>query len=400
MTLRDIGQLFLLALVAGIIGGYTGYMIAQTSSLSSFITTPDDTLTRGSNQDRGTSLPPLPVVQPISPESSEETEKEMQRTLLQIRTTVIGIYRKKALPPHAKLQDTAYLPSDILGFGAILTSDGWLLSTKDVLSERKLEDIAVVANSTIFTPTKHIIDEATGIVFLKIPTTNLPVVTIANENTLRLGQILLTLDAGKNVNIVSLNSQQYRDIQQPLDLIESSERLDSSLLILQGTSLTKAPLGLPVFTRNGALLGLVLSLTSDKQGIKVVPVTHLQNILEDVFQQGEIKRPFLGAEYINLDSLIITEQILKQFQIPATSKRGAFVLKSKAQPLPDTISGDEQYPPWLKPNDIIFKVNEEAVNAEYPLSTLIQQYQPGDTINLLLLRAGKEIKVPVTLSSF
>jgi S1-C subfamily serine protease len=53
----------------------------------------------------------------------------------------------------------------------------------------------------------------------------------------------------------------------------------------------------------------------------------------------------------------------------------------------------------LQPNDIITAVNDISLAQENSLRYVLTQFQPGDTVELTVLRAGEEIKVTVTLDT-
>ena len=54
----------------------------------------------------------------------------------------------------------------------------------------------------------------------------------------------------------------------------------------------------------------------------------------------------------------------------------------------------------LKDKDIITAVNGVKIGSAGSLSTLIGEYKPGDTVQLTVIRDGKEIAVNVTLEGY
>ena len=51
----------------------------------------------------------------------------------------------------------------------------------------------------------------------------------------------------------------------------------------------------------------------------------------------------------------------------------------------------------IQVNDIITKVNDQVVDADHPLSSLLVKNRSGDKVKLTLIRSGKEMTVDVTL---
>ena len=54
----------------------------------------------------------------------------------------------------------------------------------------------------------------------------------------------------------------------------------------------------------------------------------------------------------------------------------------------------------LKDKDIITKVNGVVIGSSGSLANLISEYKPGDTVQLTVIRDGKEIAVNVTLEGY
>jgi S1-C subfamily serine protease len=53
----------------------------------------------------------------------------------------------------------------------------------------------------------------------------------------------------------------------------------------------------------------------------------------------------------------------------------------------------------LRPRDIITKVDGQAIDQRHDLQTIVETHQPGQTITLSIVRAGKTLTVPVRLAA-
>ena len=51
----------------------------------------------------------------------------------------------------------------------------------------------------------------------------------------------------------------------------------------------------------------------------------------------------------------------------------------------------------IKEGDIILQINDERIDADHTLASLIQKYQVGDEITLKIFRDGKELDIKVKL---
>jgi S1-C subfamily serine protease len=51
----------------------------------------------------------------------------------------------------------------------------------------------------------------------------------------------------------------------------------------------------------------------------------------------------------------------------------------------------------IRANDIVTKVNDQAIDAEHPLPSVMLKFRPGDRVKLTIIRDGNEQTVDVTL---
>ena len=78
---------------------------------------------------------------------------------------------------------------------------------------------------------------------------------------------------------------------------------------------------------------------------------------------------------------------------------GAFIAPSSNASQPSVIPGSPAAQAGLQTNDIITAVNGTNINQEHSLTALLDQYMPGDTINLTVLRGKNTINISATLGT-
>ena len=105
--------------------------------------------------------------------------------------------------------------------------------------------------------------------------------------------------------------------------------------------------------------------------------------LKSIKKYWKIVRPFLWIEFIDLNPQISNAKNLTQLQ---------WALVKKV--LPNTPASKA----WLKPGDIIIKINWIDVNLDHPLLYILYTFLPWDKIDLLIDRNWKLIKKEVTLA--
>ena len=92
----------------------------------------------------------------------------------------------------------------------------------------------------------------------------------------------------------------------------------------------------------------------------------------------------------------ITPEVAKAYNLPVTA--GAYVYNSSAYSA--VVSGSPADKAGIRDKDIITAVNGVKIGTAGSLSTLIGEYKPGDTVQLTVIRDGKEIAVNVTLGAY
>ena len=114
-------------------------------------------------------------------------------------------------------------------------------------------------------------------------------------------------------------------------------------------------------------------------------------MLNSLIATGKLDRAYLGVYYIN-----ITPAIAKSYNLPVSS--GAYVYSSAQYSAIVKDSPAEKA--GLKDKDIITKINGFKVSNASSVSTLLGEYTPRDTVQLTILRDGKERSINVTLGSY
>ncbi|MCX6741196.1 MAG: S1C family serine protease [Candidatus Parcubacteria bacterium] len=283
----------------------------------------------------------------------------------------------------------AYHQSDGLGRGFILTSDGWIVTTNQVLSGAVRSQVAVRYNGEVYPVTKIVSDPLTPAVFVKVAASNLPVLSFDQNETVTLGQTVVALDENGGVTIDTIQNNYYRFGTAKKDLVISSDHLDN--YYLTNSSLGGVALGEPVLDEQGKAIGLLLQ---QNQARVVLPLNNFSSQIDKVLRDGKITRVKLGVDYLLLDQLLISpenNQALSQLNHGALIYKNSTlgfvgVAKNSAAAAADLISGD-----------VILKVDGDEVNQTNSLSRLIQSYQPKAEVNLTVWRTGKEQEVKVVL---
>jgi serine protease Do len=133
------------------------------------------------------------------------------------------------------------------------------------------------------------------------------------------------------------------------------------------------------------MIGVLAQGAPEAGSSYAVPVNQFRNIILDVLRNGQIKRPWLGINYVDLTGISGWDESLTQKQT-----HGALVWQNPKANTPAAQAG-------LKANDIILSIDGQPVDKNSRLADLVQVYKAGDELELEILRQGKTIKVKVKL---
>lgn len=274
--------------------------------------------------------------------------------------------------------DGAFLPTDIVGEGVVLTSDGWIASSADVLLGRD-QLVAVFADGVSITVPagKAIKDEATGLAFVRVESDHLNVAPFGDDTTLLPGENVYAPKSG-GLNVFSVFAVRETPVTTRADLIESSEKF-SRRLILAGVGLG---LGAPVIDASGKIVAVATSENS------AVPAAYFTEAMKDVFLGKKIIRPTLGVHYVSVADV-------KALPSAGFPSEGALLIglgKIKAVNV-----GSAAELGGLRDGDVILAVERDRITKDAPLSEVVAEYASGAKVELSVMRAGKQIKLSVTL---
>jgi 2-alkenal reductase len=219
-------------------------------------------------------------------------------------------------------------------------------------------------------------DEATGIAFVKTSAERLNVASFGDDAVLQPADPVFLADAA-SVKTASVLAARRLAVVTRNDYLESTERLGRRLIIDQ----SGLP-GAPAVNANGEVIGI-----AGGDGT-IVPASFVVSVLRDLFKDGKITRPQAGARFISLDGL-------PNAQAAGYPSTGA--LLTGGGKYPAVTKGSAAEAAGLREGDVIVAVERDRINGDETLSERLQDYAPGAKVSLTVLRAGKELKVTMTL---
>ncbi len=306
------------------------------------------------------------------------SQERLSQLTENISPSVVNFYLRSSLASGPFYQD-----KDSLGSGFILSSDGWLVTTQNVLKQADIDQLIVLtADYRLYSVKQIVNDPASPLAFVYIEADNLPAVKLGSIQDSFSGQKVFGVIASyPNPKLASLH---LADIHHSSlsDVVASSEKFSHFVACREGYD--PSLIGAPLVNLAGEVIGVVSNISD------AVPADYFSHLMDKLSRAAGLSRVYLGVHYISLAKYpkinLKSGQLLKRGALLSGYKNLTAVAKNS----PAAKAG-------LRVGDIILSVEDEPLNGHKTLAQIIQEYNPGDVVEMTILRAGQEKKVEVEL---
>lgn len=279
------------------------------------------------------------------------------------------------------------------GSGFFVTTDGYIVTNRHVVSDDSAI-FTVVTNDGAELPAQLVAtDPFLDIAILKVEGEQFPVAQLGSSTEIRIGQTVIaignTLSEFRNTVTKGVISGINRrvvagDSFGESDVIERAIQTDAA--INPGNS------GGPLINLLGDVIGVNTAVSFQGESVGfAIPIDDVKSIVEDIRIFGRIVRPWLGVRYLMVDADLAEQESLSQTQ-------GALIVRGAFEEEAAVFEGSPAEAAGLEEGDIILKINDVEIVPESSLSQIISQYEPGDTITLVIDREGEIFPVEVVLT--
>ncbi|MBR0460409.1 trypsin-like peptidase domain-containing protein [Candidatus Saccharibacteria bacterium] len=285
--------------------------------------------------------------------------------------------------------------SSAAGTGIIVSSDGYVLTNKHVINGANNINV-VLDNGTTYDDVSVVTtDPVNDVAFLKIKdASDLTPATLGNSKTISIGQQVIAIGNAlgqfQNTVTAGIISGIGRSVTASDSSSSSTEALTD--MIQTDASINAGNSGGPLVNAAGEVIGINTAVSADGENIGfAIPISSVKGMLSEILETGSAERAYLGVHYAN-----ITPDVAKKYELPVTA--GAYVYSDSKYSA--VVKDSPAAKAGVKEKDIITAVNGTKVGSAGSVSSLIGEYKPGDTVQLTILRDGKEMTLNVTLGSY
>ncbi len=260
------------------------------------------------------------------------------------------------------------------GSGVIISSDGYIVTNNHVVNGS--ENIEIILNDKrSFKATLIGNDPATDLALLKIEVEGLSVIELGNSDELQVGEWVLAV--GNPFNLTStvtagIVSAKGRNI----NLLNKSYAIES--FIQTDAAVNPGNSGGALVNVAGELVGIntaIASKTGSYSGYSfAVPVGIVAKVVADLKEFGVVQRALLGVSINDIDADFAEKKGLNKIE-------GVYIA--------EVFKGGAAANASMKKGDIILKIGDIIINKVSEYQEQINNYRPGDKINVTIKRDGK-----------
>jgi serine protease Do len=269
-----------------------------------------------------------------------------------------------------------------IGTGVIVSHDGYIVTNNHVV--QGATDIRVTLSDRRILSAKLIgTDPLTDLAVIKIEGSEFPAVPWGDSTQLHPGQTVLAFGNpfGFRFTVTrGIVSALNRPAPYTGDARKPGQYIQTDAAINPGNS------GGPLVNARGEVVGINTFLISPSGSFAgmgfAIPTQIVQPTVASLMKDGKIEHGYMGAGISD-----VTPENAKFFDMKDAN--GA-VVTEVALGAPAAKAG-------LKSGDVITEMNGQKVTDAGELQMKVQQQKPGSTMNLMVMRDGKSMNIPVTV---
>ena len=289
------------------------------------------------------------------------------------------------------------IPRTSGGTGFIVRNDGYIVTNTHVVQGADRIEV------TLFD--KHVyeaeivgLDPTTDVALLRIPAENLPALRLGDSDAARVGEWVLavgnpgfgggasTLDFTVTSGIISAKGRPLNILGEFVETEDGPSRFAIEDFIQTDAVINPGNSGGPLVNLRGEVIGIntaIASGTGFYQGYGfAVPMNLARRVVADLLEHGRVRRALLGVSITDVNA----------------EDAEAFTLPSIAGVLVQDFGSDSPAEEaGLAVGDVIVAVDGQPVAAVGQLQRMVAQHEPGERIDVGVIRYGERIDLSVEL---
>ncbi len=272
-----------------------------------------------------------------------------------------------------------------VGSGVIISTDGYIVTNNHVVANADELDVVLTDNRR-YRANVVGTDPTTDLALLKIDEEDLPYLSLANSDDLKVGQWVMAAGNPFGYLNSTVTSGIISALGRNINILQDQYAIES--FIQTDAAVNPGNSGGALVNINGDLIGINTAIASPTGAYTgyafAVPSNIVKKVVEDLKDYGTVQRGFLGVMIREVDATVAEENNLD-------FTRGVLV---------DSVIADgSAIAAGIEEGDVIIKVDERTVNTTSDLLSYIGRKRPGDQVDVTIIRDGKENSFNMTLKA-
>ncbi len=262
-----------------------------------------------------------------------------------------------------------------LGSGFIISEDGYIVTNNHVIKDADKVKV-ILHDKKEYSATVIGTDPMTDLALIKIDAKNLIPLKFGSSSKTEVGSWVVAigspfgLEQTVTAGIVSAKGR----------IIDSGPYDD---FIQTDASINPGNSGGPLLNLDGEVIGINTAILRSGQGIGfAIPSDLATGIITQLTQQKSVTRGWMGVAIQE-----VTEQLAKYYGLKDV--KGVYVAK--------VFDGEPAEKAGIQVGDVIYQINDKAVNSSRDLTLTVAGIPVGDTVNVKLIREGNDKTIKVKL---
>ena len=272
------------------------------------------------------------------------------------------------------------------GSGVIISTDGYIVTNNHVVDGA--DELTVTLNDNSEYSARIIgADKTTDLALIKIDGKNLPAITIANSDNVKVGEWVLAVG-----NPLGLNNTVTAGIISAKARTLGANSVES--FIQTDAAINAGNSGGALVNTRGELVGInamLYSQTGSYSGYGfAIPTTIMNKVVDDIKNYGTVQRAMIGISGMDVKGYVDAQKEEGK-EVDLGTMEGIYV----ATVVEKSAAEDA----GIEKGDVITEVDGQKVTKFGDLSGIIAQKRPGDKVSLTYLHNKKKHTKQVTLKN-
>jgi serine protease Do len=284
-------------------------------------------------------------------------------------------------------------PQEASGSGVIISADGYIVTNNHVVADADELEV-IMEDKRTFKAKLVATDPNTDIAVIQVKAENLPFITFANSDDVRVGEWVLAvgnpfnLESTVTAGIISAKGRSIGILNEARNGNSNASPLES--FIQTDAAVNPGNSGGALVNLKGELIGIntaIASNTGSYAGYSfAVPTSIVKKVTGDLLKYGNVQRGYLGVMIQEVNGKVAEELDLKVTQ-------GVYIEKFSDANSSAKAAG-------LKIGDVITKIDGVDVKTSSKLQEMVARHRPGETVSVVAIdKDGKTKTVNVVLKN-